>query len=186
MNNYIRGRVEHDSLPIRNITTTFVEIPGEVAVAFEVGNCTQNCPGCHTKAFEQMLSAPPISEIMYGPELLLRAETAKTLGCTAIVLMGGTTNNVPPKSLARIIDALSRILPVGIYSGKDDFDTLKDYKGLKWIKTGSYVAALGGLDNPKTNQKFFTGEDVVVMNNGVYDHTETEWTETTKIFQRSK
>ena len=40
-----------------------------------------------------------------------------------------------------------------LYTGMEDVsDEIKNH--LTWLKTGAWIAELGGLDNPKTNQKF--------------------------------
>ena len=107
---------------------------------------------------------------------------------TAIVLMGGTTNNgITEKSLNTLIKALAKKtgLPIGLYSGRDeDPDKYLETEELKWVKTGSYKKALGGLEEPTTNQRFYVKEHTIVTDHyGVYSGRIPHWVDMTKQFQ---
>ena len=86
------------------------------------------------------------------------AEDAVAKGANAIVLMGGTTNNIGMFRLINIINTLAKVAPVCLYSGSDDEarnSFIVRNSNLTWIKTGSYQANLGGLSSDTTNQKFY-------------------------------
>ena len=149
------------SYPVSSIGFSMSEIPGETAVYIEFSGCRQNCPCCHKK---------------YPDDI------------TAIVLMGGTTNNgITEKSLNTLIKALAKKtgLPIGLYSGRDENpDKYLETEELKWVKTGSYKKALGGLEEPTTNQRFYVKEHTIVTDHyGVYSGRIPHWVDMTKQFQ---
>ena len=144
-------------LPVVNKGITFTEIPDHITVFFEIGGCKMKCKGCHSPYLHT-----PIHKDLFTPieEMKAYAESLKAKGANAIVLMGGTYNcGVPIEKLVGAIKALSTILPVGIFSGLPcgafAHMVLKDIEELQWLKIGDYKEALGGLDSPNTNQKFY-------------------------------
>lgn len=157
--------------PVINQGITLQEIPGRIAVYFEIGNCTRKCKGCHSEHLQTHIHEVFFRELS---EMLDYAKKEKERGATAILLMGGTTNRINPEQLCKAITEMSRVLPVGIYSGADDnsqiHKCLKEVPGLQWLKTGAYVEKLGGLHVPGTNQKF-------------YVKTEGYWVDETSKFQ---
>lgn len=155
-------------IPIVGRGVTLTEIPDHIAVYFEIGGCYQNCPGCHSPHHK---SEGVLSSIDY---LVNYAEDQKVKGANAVVLMGGTTSKYLNKhELAEIIQKLSAILPVGLYSGDSRDDFFMNNENLHWYKYGSYVESLGGLTSKDTNQRFYQrnkwGEWELI--NGVYTPT---------------
>lgn len=143
-------------LPVINKGITLTEIPGEIAVYFEIGNCNRKCRGCHSPH----LRTPIFRDLYTDLEDMLkyvRAERAR--GATAVVLMGGTTNGIETAVLVEVINALSKVLPVGIYSGADDGSSINRFLQVNariiWLKTGAYVASKGGINVAGTNQRFY-------------------------------
>jgi len=141
-------------LPICREGVSLNEVPGELAYYFSVGNCTQGCPGCHSASEVSWLYNPiTYADFMSLKELLEATKRAKQKGCTAVVLMGGTTNKgVTIGSLTKIIKALSEVLPVGLYSGSDKDPQELLEAPLSWYKYGSYQADKGPLGAPTSNQ----------------------------------
>ena len=144
--------------PIINKGVTFTEIPGEISVFFEFGGCKQNCKGCHSAEWNSV----PIAKDLYTSleDIKKFAIRQKEQGATAIVLMGGTNNTgVTNEGLIALIEELSSILPVGLYSGLPDRAVIHDYlkkrTRLRWLKTGEWIEDRGGLDKPYTNQLFY-------------------------------
>ena len=160
------------------------EIPGRIAVYFELGNCTQGCPGCHSPHLseQQVLAITPLEEL----EGI--AETQATKGANAIVLMGGTTNGISKRDLIELLRCLSSILPVCLYSGSDDAERDRDLAergNATWLKTGSYKAELGGLTSPTTNQRFYRIDYRYAKDHsGIYTGTEAVFTDLTHLFQK--
>lgn len=96
-------------------------------------------------------------------------------GATAAVLMGGTASKYLTKhQLRTIINRLSRVLPIGLYSGEEVDEFFMSNKDLRWYKVGAYVDTLGGLTSTKTNQRFYQRNK-----NG-------EWEKRNDLFQTSK
>lgn len=159
-------------LPVVNKGVTLSEIPGEIAVFFELGNCKRKCKGCHSPMLQIPLKKVHWTDI---EEMVHYANLEKSRGATAIVLMGGTTNGVDPYDLQEVIERLSVILPVGIYSGAASssiiHEFLKSQTKLTWLKTGEYREGLGGLNSINTNQR-------------LYKRTADWWEDITGIFHR--
>lgn len=144
-------------LPVVDKGITLTEIPDHLTVFFEIGGCKCKCKGCHSPHLNT-----PICKDLYTSIVDMRtyAESQKAKGATAIVLMGGTNNyGVTIEKLIGAIKELSKVLPVGVYSGlpcgASASFVLKDIEELQWLKIGDYKEDLGGLDSPTTNQKFF-------------------------------
>ena len=140
-------------VPVYDTGITLTEVPDKVAFFIEFGDCTQHCKGCHS----QHLWNPKTPKMTLSA-LEELAEEAVAKGANAIVLMGGTTNNIDIFRLIDIINKLAKIAPVCLYSGSDD-DYLHGLiirnSELTWIKTGSYKEELGGLSSKTSNQKFY-------------------------------
>lgn len=173
-------------VPLVSSGITMNEIPGRIAVYFELGNCTQGCPGCHSPhlAVQQCLAITPIEEL----EDI--AETQATKGANAIVLMGGTTNGISKRDLITLLQRLSCVLPVCLYSGSDDEERDKNIahkSGTTWLKTGSYQEERGGLSSPTTNQRFYKLTDrFTVDNKGTLIQKDTIFHDITYLFQTQK
>lgn len=171
-------------VPLVSSGITMNEIPGRIAVYFELGNCTQGCPECHSPHLseQQVLAITPLEEL----ESI--AETQATKGADAILLMGGTTNGLRESDIIQVLRCLSVILPVCLYSGSDDAERdryLAEQGNATWLKTGSYKAELGGLTSATTNQHFYRidyhyGTD----HSGVYSGTTAVFTDLTHLFQK--
>lgn len=174
------------SYPVSSIGFSMSEIPGETAVYIEFSGCRQNCPGCHS---DYLIGDHGDSLSLEATVYNAYALTKKyPYDITAIVLMGGTTNNgITEKSLNTLIKALAKKtgLPIGLYSGRDeDPDKYLETEELKWVKTGSYKKALGGLEEPTTNQRFYVKEHTIVTDHyGVYSGRIPHWVDMTKQFQ---
>lgn len=132
----------------------FQEFPDEVTLAVNLSLCPNGCPGCHSAYLQGDL----------GEELTatrLRALIDSYDGSiTCVALMGGDND---PQA---VIDLLSEVrrhygdrLHTGWYSGRTwqpDPATLA--QALNYLKLGPYVARLGALDSPHTNQCFYRVE----------------------------
>lgn len=162
-------------LPVVTKGITLQEVPGEVAVFFELGNCTLECPGCHSEHLWASKNPIPKAKQMWMEELVVYAKQQKDLGATAILINGGTTNHVPLEDLWAAIHDLSKVLPVCVYSGEDEnahsTKVLMSHPWLKWLKTGPWREELGGLWSPATNQRF-------------WEWNGDEWVDKTYLFQK--
>lgn len=140
-------------IPVVDTGITLNEVPGHIAFYVDIGECNQRCPGCHSPHLWKYVPHKTSFE-----DLMRKILDAKEEGADAVVLMGGTTNGLAEGSLKAIIQAISCVLPVALYSGSDNIGEDMKYltkTDLTWLKTGSYKKKLGGLRDPKTNQRFF-------------------------------
>lgn len=162
-------------LPVVNKGITFSEIPNKVSVFLEMGGCRQKCKGCHSAEW----LCTHINQDFWTDLEDLKAYVTKEKnnGAQAVVIMGGTNNTgVTLPMIIETIKELSKILPVGLYSGLPvnarAHKILAKVLELKYLKVGNYIEQRGPLDNPKTNQKFFA-RGVLLPN----------WHDMTYIFQ---
>lgn len=140
--------------PVVNTDITFNELPDKLAYAIELGACKQHCVGCHSPELqEEDVPLTPLLDILEEAQYVIDA------GANAIVVMGGTNNkHVTDESLITLLRDLACIAPTGLYSGRDDedHDKMIALEGhCTWLKTGPYVATLGGLESTRTNQRFY-------------------------------
>lgn len=175
-------------IPVVSTTITTAEIPGKIAIAVELGGCLQGCKGCHSPH----LSAPvadPMTGMSFSGFLTKALQMYPEVN--AVVFMGGTCNlNFSLSDLKELIEAMHEIFKIdfGVYSGNpnDDLDYFLGIQGLRWFKTGNYVEELGGLENPKTNQRFYEKEIVIETDSsGVYAGSRYQWKDITAQFQQS-
>lgn len=127
----------------------FQEVPDEVSLVFNISGCPHKCQGCH-------------SEYLWNYEGSYLTDDFYTIlnhyknFITCICFMGGDQNPEDLLFCANI--AKSCGYKICLYSGSDNFQEIIDKKIdliFDYIKIGSFKQELGGLDNPKTNQKFF-------------------------------
>lgn len=140
--------------PVVNTDITFNELPDKMAYALELGACKQHCVGCHSPELQE--EDVTLTSLL---DILEEAQDAIDAGANAIVVMGGTNNNhITDESLIALLRDLAFIAPTGLYSGSDDeeHDKMIAVEGhCTWLKTGPYVASLGGLESTRTNQRFY-------------------------------
>lgn len=141
---------------------TFSEFPDEISLCINISNCPNHCIGCHSPELTN-----DIGELLY-PEILY-ALIDKNDGITCVGIMGGDSESKYVNTLAKIIkDAYN--LKVGWYSGKQELSKDIELNNFNYIKLGSYIEELGGLDNPSTNQRMY-----LVDNNKLIDITSKFW-----------
>ena len=128
------------------VQQVFKEVPGEISLAFAITNCDGRCVGCHSKHLRE-----DIGDIITADVLDRLIEEHK--GITCILFLGGDWHKEDLISLSTHIKQTTD-LKVAVYSGKNKID--KDiWNAVDYYKIGAYVAQLGGLDKPNTNQKMF-------------------------------
>jgi len=136
-----------------NTGIVFQEIPDEVTLAINIGNCPCRCPGCHSRYLWEDIGLPlntdAIDEFVerYGNDI------------TCIAFMGGDSEPKEVNALALYVHEEHPQLKVAWYSGrvripagvvKTDFD---------YIKVGPYIKHLGPLKEKTTNQRLFRKEE---------------------------
>lgn len=149
--------------PVHNMGITLNEVPNKVAVFIEFNNCHLRCKGCHSPHLHSDMFDGKKTDIKY---IISYVEKQIDKGAEYIVLMGGDNNNIMPHDLYILINKLSEIAPVMLYSGSEDTSILT-YTNLTLLKTGGYSEELGGLLSPTTNQKVFKKEIKVFPTSGI-------------------
>lgn len=122
----------------------FQEFPNEISLCINITGCPHKCPGCHS---------PELWEDV-GTELNqheLSRLIDKNKGITLIGFMGGE-----PSIINTLAAYIKRNYPlnIGWYTGNTTFEGV-NINNFDYIKVGPYIAELGGLDSPTTNQKMY-------------------------------
>ncbi len=155
-------------LRLASFDIVFQEIPGEVTLALNLSGCPNRCPGCHSPHLQQEIGES-LDEALLDC-LIGRYGEAVTCVC----FMGGDADPAGVERLALRVremagrsEAAAGRLKTGWYSGRQDLPAGCDPCSFDFIKLGPYVEALGGLDSPTTNQRFYC-----VEKGGPVDRTE--------------
>lgn len=118
-------------------------------MALSISGCPLNCKGCHSKEtfdvnFGEKLDINTLDELI---------NKHKHISC--VLFYGGEW--LIDELTIFIKHVKSRGLKVCLYTGRDlDYFNSTFLKELDYIKVGRYIEKLGGLENPKTNQKLIT------------------------------
>lgn len=164
--------------PVVSYSVSLQDIPNHIAFVINMGNCTKGCEGCHSKDV-MGYDACNLTKRVPLEEVLAEAYKVYKQGVRVCCIMGGTTNDgVTKASLTALINILSLIFKVGLYSGSDgdiNDEGINSYYAyctpLTYLKVGSYKKELGGLSSDKTNQKFYER-----------DWLDGEWHDRTSLF----
>ncbi|CAM5216178.1 anaerobic ribonucleoside-triphosphate reductase activating protein [Alishewanella longhuensis] len=124
----------------------FQEVPGEVSLAYTIAGCPLGCKGCHSSYSWHTAQGKVLSHNY----LQQRLNTYQGL-ISCVLFLGGEWQ--PQALLPLLILARSAGLNTCLYTGLDDVSPeLKQQ--LIYLKTGRWLAELGGLSSPGTNQRF--------------------------------
>lgn len=139
---------------------TFQEVPNEVALTFTISNCPYRCEGCHSPWLQTDIGDELTKEVILS--LLDKYKGAVT--CVCFMGTGGDTIGI-----GRLVFAMNYYgFKTCVYTGGSREEAqalcLPDY-----LKEGPYIAKLGGLNTPGTNQRMWKMED-----DGKY-HDITSW-----------
>ena len=125
----------------------FQECPGEVALAFSCYGCPLACEGCHSPELWCASNGQPLSDQQFQAWL----DCYQGL-ITAVVFFGGEWAVFNLQQKLKI--ARHYRIKTCLYSGLKHISChLRPY--LDFVKLGPWISALGGLDNPKTNQRYY-------------------------------
>lgn len=150
-------------LRYHNFDIVFAEIPREVTLALNITGCPNRCPGCHSPHLQAEAGRPLGEEELQG----LIASYGGSITC--VCFMGG---DATPHEIARLAQCVRRLQPglrTGWYSGRDALPEGFDPRSLDYIKLGGWVARLGPLTAPQTNQRLYrvdasgTMEDITAL-----------------------
>lgn len=134
-----------------NYDIVFQEFPDEVTLAINLSLCPNCCAGCHSAQLQG-----DIGEELTEERLLAMIDSYEgTITCVS--LMGG--DNDPATVLMLLAEVKKHYggrLKTGWYSGrvwKPEPEVLVE--SLDYLKLGPYIASLGPLNDPETNQRLY-------------------------------
>jgi anaerobic ribonucleoside-triphosphate reductase activating protein len=135
----------------------FQEIPDEITLAINLSGCPNRCRGCHSPHLQGDVGEELTEAVLSG---LLKAYGSAV---TCVCFMGG---DAAPEEIVKLAKQVQPSHKTAWYSGKSGLykDALPCFD---YIKLGAYIAHLGGLDSPTTNQRLYR-----VINGEVTDITE--------------
>ncbi len=137
----------------------FQEVPGEVTLAINLSNCPNGCKGCHSPHLQENTGDELTEKVIES--LLVKYGDAITCVC----FMGGDVEPQQVQHFAGYIKQKANMqLKTAWYSGKSKLPENFAYANFDFLKLGPYVKALGGLDLPTTNQRFYRVENGELMN----------------------
>jgi anaerobic ribonucleoside-triphosphate reductase activating protein len=137
------------------------EIPNEISLIIPIVGCGHKCTGCHSPEYQNASNGIQLTDEKYI-ELLGKYEDKVSCIC----FFGGEYNID-----WHLWQAKCWGFKTALYSGYTSIDIpicLMDR--LDYIKTGSYVKELGGLDKKSTNQKMY-----MYTESGFVDITSEFW-----------
>ncbi len=139
------------NVPIECFGVTMTEIPNEIALYFNIGNCFVGCEGCHSPELWDLAHST-----YWNSKDILKKVNEYEKDVTAVLFMGGNRNAMDFDDFVEyVIYPVSKILPVGIYMGDwNELDLSLALKYCRWVKIGKYDKSRGGLDSKNTNQRF--------------------------------
>lgn len=130
---------------------TYQEVPNLISRSFSITNCGGHCNGCHSPELQE-----DIGEELTDRILNKFFEIDKDKVECYVFLGEGQDKN-------RMLDILKLCKKNGfktcLYIGRNHADW-RYMRYLDYIKLGSYIKSLGGLDSPTTNQVMYKIENI--------------------------
>lgn len=164
-------------LPVYDWGITLNELPTEIALFFQIANCTAGCRGCHSPFL--WVNQADIELSYLDTAQLLEIIHRYKQKITAVVFMGGLSNGVEPTDAIKVIKSIAKRIPTGLYTDSLHNLNQDELLFLRWLKVGRYDSKCGGLNQQTTNQRFY--ERQFNKKKGVY-----EWNDKTECrFQRT-
>lgn len=127
----------------------FQEVPGEVTLAVNLSGCPCRCPGCHSPHLWGNIGKPLTYEAL--DELIVKCHE----DITCVALMGGDAEPLEINNLMRRLKEQHKNLHTAWYSGRTLLSPMVDLSNFDYVKLGPYLAHLGALRSPRTNQRMF-------------------------------
>ncbi len=127
----------------------FQELPDEVTLALNLTGCPCRCPGCHSSHLWGDSGCELTTERL---DALIEEENGNI---TAVSFMGG---DAAPREVNRLASHIRQRFPTlhtAWWSGRTLISSDIDTANFDYIKTGPYLAHLGGLRSPRTNQRLY-------------------------------
>ena len=135
-----------------NTDIVFQELPDEVTLAVNLSGCPCRCPGCHSK---QLWGTEGCELTDQALDNLIEEQHQNI---TAVSFMGG---DAAPSEINRLAAHIRRRFPklhTAWWSGRSLLSNNIEINNFDYIKLGPYLAHLGGLRSPRTNQRLYRVE----------------------------
>ncbi len=137
-------------LKYTNYSIVFQEVPNEVTLAINISNCPNRCKGCHSPYLMEDVGT------VLSPETLESIVEKYQNAVTCICFMGGDSEPDEVVRLAEYLrESIKQPMKIAWYSGKQNLPESTSLNDFDYLKLGPYREELGGLDSPKTNQRFY-------------------------------
>lgn len=136
------------STPLRAAAHTVgtLEVPDEISLVYTISGCPLRCPGCHSAELRE----PSRGEVLDPGTLAATLRRYAGLA-TCLCFLGGEWQ---PDALVELLrEARRQGFATCLYTGRHSVDD-RIAAELDYLKLGPWIAALGGLDQPTTNQRF--------------------------------
>lgn len=132
-----------------NTGVVFQEIPDETTLSVNISNCPNHCPGCHSRYLWE-----DVGEVLDEAAIdTILSQVQDHITC--ICFMGGDADMERVQQLSDYVHAAYPGLKTGWYSGKIRLPGWVDRQKFDYIKIGPYIAHLGPLNKPTTNQRLY-------------------------------
>ena len=132
-----------------NTGVVFQEIPDETTLSVNISRCPCHCPGCHSSYLAEDIGEP-LDEAAIDAFV---SEFGADITC--IALMGGDAEPETVDRLACYIRERHPRYRVAWYSGRIRISPRITRQHFDHIKIGPYIAHLGSLSKPTTNQRLY-------------------------------
>lgn len=126
----------------------FAEIPDEITLAINIGNCPCHCEGCHSPYLADDIGEP--LDLQHLTDLI---DSSRGISCVCI--MGGDANPSEVDDIAQDIKEYYPELKVAWYSGRQELSKEIELENFNYIKLGPYIKDKGPLNCRTTNQVMF-------------------------------
>ena len=126
----------------------WLEVPNEVSLAYQISGCPLRCKGCHSADTWKL----GVGQELSSEYLDSRLKQYQGL-ITCVLFLGGEWQ--VDELIARLVQVKQGGLKTCLYTGFEQEELAEDIiSHLDYLKTGRWIAELGGLDSPTTNQRF--------------------------------
>lgn len=144
--------------PLRFISEQIVwqEVPGETSLAYMISGCPLRCMGCHSPDSRDENKGEVLSEEYFKTKLKQYEGYI-----TCVLFLGGEWNVDALFPLLK--EAQKQNLQTCLYSGYEKVSEAL-LSQLTYLKTGPWIASLGGLSSPTTNQKMIDLRNQQILN----------------------
>jgi anaerobic ribonucleoside-triphosphate reductase activating protein len=138
------------------IEVVLQEVPSEISICFTITGCKLNCKGCHSPHLWKKGSGEKLTEEKYLQILRKYKEFA-----SCVLFMGGEWHR--QELVQNLKTAKNMGYSTCLYTGLEKVDK-EILSKLTWIKTGSWIQELGGLDCKTSNQRFIEVKTNKILN----------------------